>query len=145
RSANCSNGRARGFPMRRWLPPRWRIREIPPSGVHGPARPEWIHPSTGRPARQGFNPDEAIGGGDGDEEEAVQEGSEEKGLLLRAEGEAREEEIARSNSGMGNGLRVVVAKRLEFSARDRDDDAGHHSVERVREPDEPHLARGHPL
>jgi len=29
--------------------------------VHGPARPEWIHPSTGRPARQGFNPDEAIG------------------------------------------------------------------------------------
>src|SRR5207247_10892133 len=61
RSANCSNGRARGFPMCPWLPPRWRIREIPPSGVHGPARPEWIHPSTGRPARQGCNPEKAIG------------------------------------------------------------------------------------
>src|SRR2546421_11437614 len=84
-------------------------------------------------------------GGDGDEEEAVQEGSEEKGLLLRAEGEAREEEIARSSSGTGNSPRVVVAKRLEFSARDRDDDAGHHPVKRVREPDEPHLARGYPF
>src|SRR5207237_7124823 len=84
-------------------------------------------------------------GRDGDEEEAVQEGGKEKGLLLRAEGEAREEEIARSNSETGNGLRVVVAKRLEFSARDRDDDAGHHPVKRVREPDEPHLARGHPF
>ena len=84
-------------------------------------------------------------GGDGDEEEAVQEGSEEKGLLLRAEGEAREEEIARSSSGTGNGPRVVVAKRLEFSAWDRDDDAGDHPVKRVGEPDEPHLARGHPF
>src|SRR5438309_8302963 len=84
-------------------------------------------------------------GGDGDEEEEVQEGSEEKGLLLRAEGEAREEETGRSSSGTGNGPRVIVAKRLEFSARDRDDDAGHHPVKRVGEPDEPHLARGHPF
>src|SRR5256885_4819271 len=83
--------------------------------------------------------------GDGDEEEAVQEGSEEKGLLLRAEGEAREEEIARSSSGTGNSPRVVVAKRLEFSAWDRDDDAGYHPVKRVGEPDEPHVARGHPF
>src|SRR5437660_341242 len=60
RSENCSSGRARGSPKRRWLPPRWRIREIPPSGVHGPARPEWNHSRPGRPARQGFNPGEAI-------------------------------------------------------------------------------------
>src|SRR5256885_16659541 len=84
-------------------------------------------------------------GGDGDEEEALQEGGEEKGLLLRAEGEAREEEIARSSSGTGNGPRVVVAKRLEFFPWDRDDDARYHSVKRVGQPDEPHLARGHPF
>src|SRR2546427_6560956 len=84
-------------------------------------------------------------GGDGDEEEAVQEGSEEKSLLLRAEGGAREEEIARSSSGTGNRPRVVVAKRLEFSEWDRDDDAEYHPVKHVSEPDEPHLAQGHPF